>query len=612
MFSIQYRMVLSRSDNTYTPIGFYVIMLCASLSLISWHLRDRFQQYSWIIFTLWAITFILSLGFVYIHISERFKKKFWSFLKKDALILIGIALGAGLLRFAFISHYPYLALGDEIRDSGLNAYKIQWGLTKDMFGLGDYNGYGNFIPLMAYPFIYLFGNSVLMYRIPAAIVGVTSICLTYAIARIYWGRLVGIAAAAMLAVSVFHLHYSRVELLVILDSFLGTLIILSYIAGRKNIYGIFFLGLMYGFTMHFYAGIRGILLILVSFVICSYFFKLIKQMYRNSVDYVYQFKRTVLILFVFSAGFMIALGPSLNIMLQVASENTGVAPAIYKQDAFLKLDTGAKITYLADLYVHSFLVYISVPTNDEHISYHRPLLPIPVSGMFVVGLLVLGYMLFKKQQSASGLMLFLAFLFPITNEVSVNHYGADHRMMSIMPVLYIISAIGLVWIVRRVSFGYVKTALVVCITIFAFFALRLYFIERPSDILYQFRGGHDYKLQHILERAQQEDDYSVYILNDPQYDYIFPQYVEKMRFFLMGKYYTIINRDEFIASLDAYMQQSRGGSAYYLFEKDTELEKRYTYREYEVLCYRRGLLPDYECPIDFTGRYTYYKIDRRK
>lgn len=130
-------------------------------------------------------------------------------------ILILILLAASFLRLWKISYVPVSLFGDEV-DLGYQAYSV-------LKTGKDY--YGNFMPIhfhslaewrtplylySAVPTVAIFGVSPLGVRLPAAIFGILGVWILYILIKeISKNENLGLVSAALLAISPWHIQYSR-------------------------------------------------------------------------------------------------------------------------------------------------------------------------------------------------------------------------------------------------------------------------------------------------------------------------------------------------------------------------------------------------------------------
>ncbi len=150
------------------------------------------------------------------------------------MILLILLLGA-FLRLYHLSSLPVSLFGDEI-DVGYHAWSL--------FTTGrDY--LGNFLPtyihslsewrapLLMYltaPFVGLLGPSAFSVRLPVALMGIINLVLIYYLGKKLFSQKVGLFASFFLAVTPWHIHYSRAAFEVTLLTSLvltGTLLYLS-------------------------------------------------------------------------------------------------------------------------------------------------------------------------------------------------------------------------------------------------------------------------------------------------------------------------------------------------------------------------------------------------
>src|SRR3989344_1966867 len=130
------------------------------------------------------------------------------------LPLIIVLLLGGFLRLYHLSSLPISLFGDEI-DVGYHAWSL--------FTTGrDY--LGNFLPtyihslsewrapLMMYlaaPIVGLLSPSAFSVRLPAALMGILNLYLIYLLGKKLFGNKIGLISAVILALTPWHIHYSR-------------------------------------------------------------------------------------------------------------------------------------------------------------------------------------------------------------------------------------------------------------------------------------------------------------------------------------------------------------------------------------------------------------------
>ena len=134
---------------------------------------------------------------------------------REKYILIGIILLAIFLRIIALDQFPPSLFADEV-DAGYQAYSILK-TGRDInanFMPASFESFSDFrTPLYIYsivPLISIFGLNEWSVRLPAATFGILSVVGIYFLAKhLEFNSMVRISAAFLLAISPWHLHYSR-------------------------------------------------------------------------------------------------------------------------------------------------------------------------------------------------------------------------------------------------------------------------------------------------------------------------------------------------------------------------------------------------------------------
>lgn len=126
----------------------------------------------------------------------------------DATLLLAITAAAGVLRLALLGDLPYGVHSDEAQ-VGTDAHRI---ISEGWIGLYTHAALGQPAghAYLTTPSIWLLGDTAFALRLPLALVGVAAVPLLYLLVRVSYARLEAVFASAMLAVSYWHLFYSRV------------------------------------------------------------------------------------------------------------------------------------------------------------------------------------------------------------------------------------------------------------------------------------------------------------------------------------------------------------------------------------------------------------------
>lgn len=177
---------------------------------------------------------------------------------KLKFVLLGITIIAALLRFWQIGNVPISPDWDEV-SLGYNAYSIL--LTgKDEYGkflpvlLRSYNDYKPALyAYLAIPFIKLFGLSVFSIRLPSVLFGIAAVLGTYFLVfELLGNRKVALLASFLLAISPWHLQFSRVAFEASIGMGINVFVILFFLKGLKKVKYIFLSTALMGINLYSY------------------------------------------------------------------------------------------------------------------------------------------------------------------------------------------------------------------------------------------------------------------------------------------------------------------------------------------------------------------------
>ena len=150
----------------------------------------------------------------------------------DLAILVGLAALAASVRLPMLTEVPAGIHGDE-GWTGIDAVRV---LEEGWIGpyvksaLGQASG-----PIyIAAPFVGLFGETVFAIRLAAAMTGIATVLVAYLAFRVMFDRTVAAFAGVLLAVGVWHLHFSRLAYPVIAWPLLEMLTLLFLFLAIKS------------------------------------------------------------------------------------------------------------------------------------------------------------------------------------------------------------------------------------------------------------------------------------------------------------------------------------------------------------------------------------------
>ncbi len=218
---------------------------------------------------LWVAGVLLVLGAAvwgdHVHLPSRQRiREIWVAHRTELLLLAGILLVASLARTVDLSVHPYPWSGDEA-SVGLEARRILAGGVTNFFDTG-WSGQPNwsFVPT-AISFL-LFGSNIIGIRMVSAVAGILAVLFVYLLGREMFNGKVGLLAAAFLALYPINVHFSRVGVNNINDSFLVVFVLWSVFraARRQRSFDYVVAGVATGLTIYTYVGSRLVLLMAIG------------------------------------------------------------------------------------------------------------------------------------------------------------------------------------------------------------------------------------------------------------------------------------------------------------------------------------------------------------
>lgn len=416
-------------------IGFFLSFVNIVLTLL-----DKKFQYSWFIFGLYVISVVCLFFYFFLKEKHIFYRKlnifFASFRWKELLVLLGI-VG---VHFLFLSSYPFVSVGDEVRDSGLDARKVVVSEKKNFFDYGNYNGYGNIIPVVASFFYRIFGDSVLTYRFPAAIVGILEICFLYILLRQLVKNEVALVVTLLGLTLPLHLFFARTEFVVALNSFWLVLLLGVFWGwlkkGESIFLLIFFLFIGVSCQLHAAVKIAGLWLAFVAIGLIGV---------KKESNFEKLKKITIAI-----AAFFVGFGPMLlfskNAVTFFHSENFFFPEMVHQPNLV------SMILILGQRYVKTLLVWVTEVAISHYLGRESLLTP-ALFLLMIIGITVFLGTIRETKREVNTIFLLsvlsLWLLLPLTNSAITNGLNADHRLSVMLPVGHIFIAVAVDWLTKQ-------------------------------------------------------------------------------------------------------------------------------------------------------------------
>jgi len=390
--------------------------------------------------------------------------------KTNSYYLLTLTILAALSRFIFLVTYPFVSIGDEVRDGGLNALEIATGQIKNIFGYGRYEAHGLIIPTITSFFYKMFDGSVLVWRLPTAIFSILDIILLYILlSRITKNNIASFLGAMVLVSLPLHLFYSRTEIVVILSSFFSTLILISLFIflSRKaiNLIDYIFLGTLLGFTFNLHASIKAFSIIVLIYIVLIRLYHLLSGKVK-----IVQFAIGIFLLFLF---LFVGFGPRLFYTTFKIFFHTTRLPLLttYEKVNYFKIAKDIK-----EKYQKSLLVWIKEPTMAWYPD-HKPILT-PICFY----LMVLGIIVSLIRKSGYLVSIFsLGLILHFTNSAVTDILNGEHRLSPLWPIGALFIGIGIAFLLSKMKLKLLQYISASVIFLYLAYQGVIFFIEQPAN-----------------------------------------------------------------------------------------------------------------------------------
>lgn len=384
-------------------------------------------------------------------------EKSYRFKSKTFIALLIIVAIAALLRLLFLGTIPNGFFCDEA-SNGYDSYSILKTLRDQ---------HGNFLPLFARalddyrpslyiyltaPFIQIFGLNEFAVRLPAAIFGVLTIIVFYALVKELFDKRVALITALLLAMNPWHIHFSRIAFEATLIPFFTCLSVWLFLKSLKHPNYLPLTAIVWGLSLHTYQASR---------VFFSLFFLGIILIYRKEL---WQLKKQVLIaislfLLIFIPLFSFWISPE------------GLARA---KGTGIETNIVTILKYYLSYFNPDFLFFNGDPISRHSAAkigelYYFELITVPVGIFYVL----------KEKPVQRLLLLLWLFLYPIPAALTAPEHAL--RAIAGVPIFTLFSAYGvskLIDLLRLKQKAILTVSLVIVISSLAILSKR-YFVDYP-------------------------------------------------------------------------------------------------------------------------------------
>jgi 4-amino-4-deoxy-L-arabinose transferase-like glycosyltransferase len=460
----------------------------------------------------WLVACILMIA-AWIDIPSVRQIRAWIWQYRGEIAAVGLlTLAALALRLWNLAEAPFTVSGDE-GTIGQDMKRMLTGEIINPFLL---------LPLSSISYMaeavspLLFGLDTWSLRLPHAIFGTLAIPAVYLLARVLFNRQVALVAALLLAGYVLHLHYSRVAIKVIYDTFFYSVTLAALAYGLKQRSGPFpfvLAGVLAGLAQHANVGARLLPIVMVAFVIYLAIFARdwLRGQWVNLLLMVTTFVIVIPSILVYAIQHPDIYNSRLN---QVGIIQNGW---LEREQEFH--DTSAPVILAEQL---KFTLFGFMFYRDRTVSYGGSPLANPAMSLLLFLGLGLGLLFWWKKPPFALLMLwFWGGL--LGGGVLTIGPPTSNRLVMLTPVVALLAAVALVEVVRLLfaTFGaqhrQFVLAVVACVLALpiAVYDVRFYFNEYIPE---NYFGGNEAQIATILgyELQDQSPQPHLYFYGAPQ------------------------------------------------------------------------------------------------
>lgn len=358
----------------------------------------------------------------------------------------------------------------------------------------------------------LFGDTVAGLRVVSALIGTVSLVPTFLLAREQWGRRVAWLATVSLAVGHYHLHFSRLAVNNIADSFLVVMALYLIVRGLRLDSPVHFAlaGVTLGAGWYGYFGAR-----LLGLVVAVYI------AWRAVVESGFLVRHQSHLLILVGGALVVAAPLLLHLLAHPSLLTEGLDRISIFTSGWLAREQVITGRGAFSLLLEQFWKSVSAfnYTLDPTFWYRAsiPLLDF-VSGLFFIAGMVWAVVHYRWPSSA--LLLIWFWLALLTGWVMTENPPSSQRMIIAAPALALFFGLGLDWAIgvgmRAIGGRAALWSGVAAVVLAAVAVLNLgyYFISYTPTRVY---GNPTAEMATHLSRylAQQDDDYVVYLHGPP-------------------------------------------------------------------------------------------------
>ena len=399
-------------------------------------------------------------------------------MKRSNIFLILILILAFLLRFFYFGEIPKGFSSDEAA-IGYNAYSILK-TGKDEYGNFlplSFKSFGEYkAPLYIYatiPFIAVFGLSEFATRLPAAIFGGLTVIVVYIlIKKLFKNENLGLVAAFLLAISPWHLQYTRIAYEGSLALFLLSLGILFLLQGfeRKHFY--YLCAVSFALTAYSHFTVRVFIPLLIIALVSIYWHNIM----RTKKEVIISGLIALVLIFPLLSDLFSPAGLTRAKYISLFTDKGQLSAIEQKQSehlwsnqqqGFFAKVLHNKFTEYSSKFIGNYLAhfdfsFLFIKGDDSQF------FKTPDSGLlllvFLPFLLFGFYQLFHMQYIQKGIILCWLFLAPVSSALTRLNASSNRAFIMVLPITIIIT-LGVIAALSAIKRGYRKFLLIILVSV---------------------------------------------------------------------------------------------------------------------------------------------------
>ena len=434
---------------------------------------------------------------------------------RGAALLAALAVGALGLRVWQLDSLPFTLGGDEA-SQGLEVLRVLRGELRNPFGTGWLG-----VPTMSFFYnawsVGLMGANAAGLRLAWVVVGTLSVVTTYLLARRLAGPVTAWAAAFLLAVYHYHIHFSRLGSNQIADTLFTSASLWLLIRGAQTgSRGSFALaGTCAGLGLYGYAGARLTAVLMLSIVVFLLWRSSGRKRARIAGGGLWML-----------GGFMLAAGPMLEYAVRKPDDfNARLNQIGIIQSGWLarevELTGRSAVELLLEQLQRAALAFHVYPDQTVWYGLPEPLLDRLSGLLFVVGLVLAGVNLFRgsvRAQRAAPMLAWWLLGTVLGGALTVSPPSSQRLIGLSVPVCFFI-ALALSGLTRRVGWRVrrfrPRVGIAAGCGLFALMSLHTYFVRYTPQRIY---GGRHAELATMLapEYLRLAQTHRVYFAGPPE------------------------------------------------------------------------------------------------